>query len=176
MELESLVERFRNKDMTAFEKLYAMYHVNIHGVIHTIVKDHELAEELCQDVFVKAWDNAASYNPGKGRFFTWMLNIARNYAIDEVRSRKFRDQKMNLSADFFVHILEQPEETSEEDTDTKGLRQMLKKLKKKCTQLIEMLYFKGFTQKEASDILEIPLGTVKTRNRSCLQQLRENIR
>lgn len=176
MDLDLLVKRFRDKDMTAFEQLYRMYYENIHGVIYTIVRDHELAEELCQDVFMKAWDKAQSYNPGKGRFFTWILNIARNYAIDELRSRKFRNQKMNLNADFFVHILEQPEEDDDDTVDTKGLKRILKKLKKKCTQLIELLYFKGFTQKEASEVLELPLGTVKTRNRSCIQQLRENIK
>ncbi len=176
MDLDLLVQRFQDKDLSAFERLYGMYHVNIHGVIHTIVKDHERAEELCQDVFMKAWENAGSYNSGKGRFFTWILNIARNYAIDEIRSRKYKDQKMNLSADFFVHILEQPEEENEEGIDTKGLKKLLRNLKEKCTQLIEMLYFKGFTQKEAAGILDIPLGTVKTRNRSCLQQLRENMK
>lgn len=174
MKLELLVQRFQKKDLIAFEKLYEMYIDNIRGVIHTIVRDAELAEELAQDVFVKVWDNSGSYNPSKGRFFTWILNIARNTAIDKVRSKSYKEEKKNLPADFFVGILEQPGEDSE-TLDTEGLRKLLVNLKEKCLQIIEMLYFKGYTQKEASDLLDIPLGTIKTRNRNCLAKLRDNI-
>ena len=175
MELELLVQRFQDKDRKAFEKLYEMYHLNIHGVIHTIVRDKELAEELAQDVFIKIWNNAESYNASKGRFFTWILNIARNTAIDELRSRNYKNLKKNLSADYFVGILERAETAPEETIDTKGLKKLVKGLKEKCIELLELLYFKGCTQKDASEQLNIPLGTVKTRNRNCISQLRENI-
>ena len=93
MDLEPLVERFQQKDLSAFEKLYGMYSENICGVINTIVRNNDLAEEICQDVFVKVWNNAESYNSSKGRFFTWVLNIARNAAIDEVRSKSYKNSK-----------------------------------------------------------------------------------
>ena len=174
MELELLVQRFQNKDSKAFEQLYGMYSDNICGVISSIVRDREIAEELTQDVFVKIWNNAESYNPSKGRFFTWILNIARNSAIDKVRSKSFKNQKKNLQADYFVGILEQAEE-HEETIDIRGLQQLLMDLKKKCVQIIEMLYFRGYTQKQVSEELGIPLGTVKTRNRNCLGKLRDNM-
>ncbi|MFS4467997.1 RNA polymerase sigma factor [Maribacter sp. 2210JD10-5] len=174
MQLDILVERFQKKDAMAFEKLYDMYSENICGVINTIVKDDALAQELCQDVFIKIWKNAANYNSSKGRFFTWILNIARNTAIDEIRSRSYKDQKRNLSADFFVGILENREENAS-TVDTSRLKKMLSNLKEKCVQLIELLYFRGYTQKEAAEELDIPVGTVKTRNRSCISQLRENM-
>lgn len=174
MELELLVQRFQKKDIIAFEKLYDMYSENIRGVINTIVRDRDLAEELAQDVFVKIWNNSGSYNPSKGRFFTWILNIARNAAIDKVRSKSFKNQKKNLPADYFVSILEQPDPEAQ-TLDTTGLKKLLSNLKTKCVQIIEMLYFKGYTQKQASEELGIPLGTVKTRNRSCLGKLRDNM-
>jgi RNA polymerase sigma-70 factor (ECF subfamily) len=174
MELEMLVRRFQKKDVIAFEKLYDMYIDNIRGVIQSVVRNREISEELAQDVFVKIWDNSASYNSSKGRFFTWILNIARNAAIDKVRSKGYKDQKKNLTADYFVGILEQTD-GNEETIDTTVLRKLLMNLKKKCIQVIEMLYFRGYTQKQASEELEIPLGTVKTRNRNCIGKLRENM-
>lgn len=175
MQLDLLVEKFQKKDAAAFETLYGMYAENICGVINTIVKNEGRSQEICQDVFVKIWNNASSYNSSKGRFFTWILNIARNAAIDEIRSRSYKNEKKNLSADYFVSVLESKEDDSTTTTDTKGLKKLVQSLKKKCVQIIELLYFRGYTQKEAAEELAIPIGTVKTRNRSCISKLRENM-
>lgn len=175
MNLDLLVQRFKNKDVAAFETLHGMYAENICGVINTIVRNPERAQELCQDVFVKVWDKSDSYNPSKGRFFTWILNIARNAAIDEVRSKSHKNQKKNLSTEYFVGILEHGDDINNK-IDTIGLKKLLKGLKEKCNQIIELLYFKGFTQKEAAEQLNIPIGTVKTRNRSCISKIRKNIK
>jgi len=175
MQLDQLVSKFQTKDVAAFEQLHGMYADNICGVINTIVRNDALAQEICQDVFIKIWNNAETYNPSKGRFFTWILNIARNAAIDEVRSKSYKNSKKNLSADYFVGILEHGNWT-ESKVDTIGLKKMVQDLKDKCIQIIELLYFKGYTQKEASEELDIPIGTVKTRNRSCISQLRKNLK
>lgn len=174
MELDTLIALFQKKDLLAFEKLYEMYSKNICGVINTIVRDTQLAEEICQDVFLKIWNQSDSYDASKGRFFTWILNIARNAAIDEVRSKSYKQGKKNLPADYFVGILENKDNLNLK-VDTIGLRSLLKNLKDQCKQLIELLYFRGYTQKEAAETLDIPLGTIKTRNRSCISQLRKNI-
>ena len=175
MELEIIVEQFQKRDAVAFQKLYNMYSENICGVINTIVKDTNVSEEICQDVFMKAWNNAESYNASKGRFFTWILNIARNAAIDEIRSKSYKNSKKNLSADYFVGILESMTDSEEGKEDIIGLKKLLVNLKDKCIEIIELLYFKGLTQKEVSKELDIPLGTVKTRNRSCISQIRTNM-
>ena len=175
MELETLVQRFQQKDISAFEKLHGMYAENICGVIKTIVRNDALAQEICQDVFVKIWDKSDSYSNSKGRFFTWVLNIARNAAIDEMRSKSHKQQKRNLSADSFVGILDYAND-EEATIDTKGLKRLIKKLKVKCLEIIDMIYYRGYTQKEVAEELDIPLGTVKTRNRSCISQLRENMK
>ncbi|MBT8267556.1 MAG: sigma-70 family RNA polymerase sigma factor [Bacteroidia bacterium] len=171
MTLDTLIVQFQNKNEIAFEQLYNMYAKSIHGIIYSIVRDEEIAEELVTDVFMKAWSNAESYSKEKGRFFTWLLNIARNTAIDKLRSKSFKNKKQNLQADFFVDILESRSNLNRE-TDSIGLSGFVKHLAKKCRDLIELLYFKGFTQKEASESLDIPIGTIKTRNRNCIIELR----
>ena len=171
MELELLVDNFQKKDERAFEKLYHMYSDSMHGVIYNIVRDHDIAEEVMQDVFVKAWHKADSYNSSKGRFFTWILNISRNAAIDKTRSKAFKNSGKNLNAEFFVDILETSENLNDK-VDAIGIGKYVKALGEKCKKIIEYLYFKGYTQKETSEELDIPIGTIKTRNRNCIKDLR----
>ncbi|RIA10159.1 RNA polymerase sigma-70 factor (ECF subfamily) [Flavobacteriaceae bacterium MAR_2010_72] len=171
MQLDTLVSQFQKKDEKAFEALYNMYSASMQGVIYNIVRDQDIAEEVMQDVFIKAWNNSASYAPEKGRFFTWILNIARNAAIDKTRSKAFKNSRKNLDAEYFVDIL-QTSESLEDTTDAIGIKKFVSKLAKKCIKVIELLYFKGFTQKEASEALDMPIGTIKTRNRNCIKELR----
>lgn len=175
MELEQLIERFQQKDVSAFETLYNMYSDSMHGVIYNIVRNDDIAQELMQDVFVKVWQKSDSYTPEKGRFFTWILNIARNAAIDKTRSKDFKQSKQNLDAQFFVDII-QTKDNLDHKTDAIGIKTFVTKLKDTCKQLLELLYFKGFTQKEAAETLEIPIGTIKTRNRNCILKLREMLK
>lgn len=174
VDLDKLVKQFQNKDQVAFRQLYTMYSNSIHGVVYNIVKDTAIADELMQDVFIKAWQKADTYSSKKGRFFTWILNIARNAAIDKIRSKSFKQSKQNLDADNFVDMI-----TSNENLDSKtdaiGIKKFVTNLGQKCKDVIELLYFKGFTQKEASEELNMPLGTIKTRNRNCIQQLRDMV-
>ncbi|WP_159023830.1 RNA polymerase sigma factor [Formosa sp. L2A11] len=171
MQLDTLIEQFKKKDEKAFETLYNMYSKNIHGVIFNIVRDQDIAEEIMQDVFIKAWHKADTYSTDKGRFFTWILNIARNAAIDKTRSKSFKNKKQNLDAQFFVDILEHGDSLNDK-TDAIGIGKFVSKLAKKCIDVIELLYFKGYTQKEASETLDMPIGTIKTRNRNCINELR----
>lgn len=175
MNLELLILDFQKKDVNAFEKLYNMYCDSISGVIYAIVKDNDVTQEITQDVFIKAWNNATSYSSKKGRFFTWLLNIARNAAIDYTRSKSNKQSKQNLNSDFFVDILE-THRSLDNSTNTIGLKEFVSKLTAKCKSIIELLYFKGFTQKEASEELNIPLGTIKTNNRKCIGNLRTILR
>jgi RNA polymerase sigma factor (sigma-70 family) len=171
MQLDILVENFKQKDVKAFEALYNMYKSSMHGVIYNIIRDHDIAEEVMQDVFVKAWNNANSYSAEKGRFFTWILNIARNAAIDKTRSKSYKNSNKNLNAEFFVDILHD-HDNLDTKTDALGIKKFVSKLADKCIEVIELLYFKGYTQKEASETLNMPIGTIKTRNRNCINELR----
>lgn len=173
-DIDRLINQFKAKDEKAFEKLYQMYGNSIRGVVLNIVKDDEIADELMQDVFIKAWQKSDTYNSSKGRFFTWILNIARNAAIDKIRSKAFRQSVQNLDTDNFVNII-MSRDNLDHQTDAIGIKKFVTNLGQKCKEVIELLYFKGFTQKEASEELNMPIGTIKTRNRSCIQQLRDMV-
>ncbi|WP_046758049.1 RNA polymerase sigma factor [Kordia jejudonensis] len=172
MELALLIKKFKNKDPKALEALYDMYNESIFGVIHTIVKNDDIATEVMQDVFVKAWNKSDSYTAGKGRFFTWLLNIARNAAIDKVRSKSFKNAQQNHDIDFFVHSIE-THDSLDQKTNAIGIKQYIEKLTENCKKVVDYIYFKGYTQKETAEALDIPLGTVKTRNRNCIKELRK---
>ncbi len=172
MELEKLIEQFQNKDAKAFESLYNMYNDSIFGVINTIVKNDAIATEVMQDVFIKAWNKSDTYTAKKGRFFTWLLNIARNAAIDKVRSKSYKNTQQNQDIDYFVHSIES-NDNLDRQVNAIGIKKYVGKLAEKCKQIIDYIYFKGYTQKETAETLEIPLGTVKTRNRNCIGELRK---
>jgi len=171
MTQEELIPLLLKKDDRSFTLLYDNYSKSLYGVIFTLIKDREEAEDVLQEVFVKIWKNIDSYNESKGRLYTWMLNIARNTSIDKLRSKGFNNNQKNLSADNFVHILDDNSKTINQ-LDAIGIKEFIKKLKPKCIQIIDLLFFKGYTQQETSDELEIPLGTVKTQNRNCMNELR----
>jgi len=175
MTQEELLAQIYKKDNKAFTLLYDSYAKSLYGVIYNLLKDREEAEDILQETFVKIWKNLDTYDESKGRFFTWLLNIARNSAIDRLRSKNFNNNQKNLSSDNFVHILDDNARTMNK-IDTIGIQEFVKKLKPKCIQLIDLLFFKGYTQQEVSETLEIPLGTVKTQNRNCINELRNLLR
>ncbi|WP_293890399.1 RNA polymerase sigma factor [Flavobacterium sp.] len=171
MTQEELLPMLLRKEERAFTQLYDMYSKSLFSVITNLISDREEAEDVLQEVFVKIWKNIETYNQSKGRLYTWMLNIARNTTIDKLRSKGFNNSQKNLSSDNFVHLLDDSNKLTNK-IDSIGLRDFVNKLKPKCVQLIDLLFFKGFTQQEASDELAIPLGTVKTQNRMCMNDLR----
>lgn len=165
---EDIIALLKKQDKQGVSSLYLNHSRLFYGVILRIVKNEFLAENILQDVFIKIWQNINSYDASKGHFLAWALNIARNASIDMVRSKDYRN---NLVTD---GIEPQTSEHyySEIDVDNIGLKEMVKKLNPKHQQLIELLYFEGYTQSEVADELNIPLGTVKSRVRKAFQELR----
>lgn len=174
MQQDQLIAELQSGNEKAFERIYQLYSESTYGIIYSITRDQQISEELLQDVFLKIWHKAPSYDPEKGRFFTWVLNIARNAAIDKIRSKDFKNKKLNLKSDNFVDILESRSSASGR-IDAIGLQKYIDILEPVCKRLIDLLFFKGFTQKETAEELEMPLGTVKTRNRICIDKLRSTV-
>ncbi len=168
---DELIAAMQAGDEKAFSKLYSMYSDALNGIIYSIVLDEEIAQEVLQDVFIKIWNKSSSYNTTKGRFFTWILNIARNSAIDKTRSKSYKNRKKNLSTSNFVDILSSADDLNIK-TNAIGIRKLVEALKPACIKIIDLLFFKGFTQADAAKELDIPLGTLKTRNRNCINDLR----
>ena len=169
---DAIILEMQNGNHDAFSKIYGMYSKAIYGVVIAIVRDNSLAEEVLQDVFIKVWNNSGSYTLQKGRFYTWLLNIARNAAIDTTRSKAFKNSSKNLTTENFVDILAGHDDLSLK-TDSIGIKKYVEALKPLCIQIIELLYFKGYTQAETAKTLETPLGTIKTRARACINELRK---
>lgn len=166
-----MLEAVQHGDSEAFGRLYDQYAGALNGVIMKIVSSGEIAEEVLQDAFVKIWKAAASFDPAKGRAFTWMLNIARNAAIDRVRSADHRDNAKIQGIDKAVYRIGTDEERAR--VDHMGVGDVLRKLKPELREMIDMGYYQGWSQQEIAERTGLPLGTVKSRTRSALQLLKE---
>ena len=169
---EELVLLLRQHSREGFNYLYRQYGAVLYGVINKVVYDDQSAEDVLQDAFVKIWNNIEQYNESKGRLFTWMINIARNTAIDKLRSKGEIMKGKIQTGDDFVSSARGGMKT-EQVTDAIGLHNMVAGLKPEYETIVTLAYFKGYTLDEISKTLEIPLGTVKTRMRAAIQQLRE---
>jgi RNA polymerase sigma factor (sigma-70 family) len=167
-----LVDLLKKRDESGLRLLYDYYSQALYGIIFRIVSDQELAEDLLQDAFVKIWKNIDSYDASKGRLYTWLLNIARNTAIDATRSKAFRDGGQIQSIEDNVYSVDR-KHNSVTGVDHIGLNKVLDQLKPEQRQLIDLLYFGGYTQSEVAEELSIPLGTVKTRVKAAMTRLRE---
>jgi RNA polymerase sigma-70 factor (ECF subfamily) len=168
-----LVTLLRQRNGSAFSYLYDHYSGSLYSVIVSIVPDKELANDLLQEVFVKIWRQIESYDNTKGRLFTWMLNIARNASIDAIRSKNYQQSQQNRELTENVY---NEGGSTQTNTDKIGLRKIVQKLRDEYRVLVELSYFEGYTQDEISKMLNIPLGTVKTRLRNALIQLKQVIK
>lgn len=169
-----LISGLQSQNAVAFKTVYHKYASALFGVITRMVNDDHLAEDILQEAFVKIWHNAASYEPAKGRLFTWMLNVCRNTAIDKMRSKGYKTNKKANTDDTILQ--EHPGKIYDDiKPDTIGIRDIVNKLKPEMQVLVDLIYFKGFTHQEASEELNIPLGTVKTRLRNAIILLRDKI-
>lgn len=157
----------------AFSWLYDNYSSALLGGIMRIVEDKPTAENLLQDTFVKIWRNIDDFDTQRGTLFTWIFNIARNTAIDYIRSKAHHQSLKNQNIDTLVHI--ENAYYTQPNINTIGVKDIVLKLNKENRDVIDLIYFNGYTQEEASEALNIPLGTVKTRVRIAIRELRKLI-
>lgn len=169
-----LFEAFRQGDRGAFAELYDRYSAALYGVITKVVHEDVRAEEALQDTFLKIWRSAANYDPAKGRIFTWMLNIARNTALDVVRSAEFRNSA-NVQT-IGMHVYRNAKAEQPGQMDQIGMDRVLEHMSPEHRQVIEMAYYQGWSQQQIADRTGVPLGTVKSRTRTALNQLREALK
>jgi RNA polymerase sigma-70 factor (ECF subfamily) len=169
---EELVLALQRREKIAAEALYDMYSASLFGVIVRIVNDEALAEDILQDTFVKIWNSFSSYSTEKGRLFTWMVNIARNLAIDKIRSKDFKNQTKNQELENNVTFIDEQRNTVYKP-ELLGVKDLVEQLKPEQKSILDLVYFKGYTHVEAADELGVPLGTLKTRLRMAITQLRK---
>jgi len=167
-----LIFKLRSGSGDAFNTLYKMYSTALMGVLMQVVKQQETAEDLLQDCFIKINRNFDSYQEGKSRLFTWMLNITRHTAIDHLRRRSSQNQKKTLGLDSVANDIEN-RFTHNFNTDTIGMKKIIAALEPKHKLMIDMIYFQGFTHAEVSEALNMPIGSVKTSLRYAVLCLRK---
>ncbi|HEY5368714.1 MAG TPA: sigma-70 family RNA polymerase sigma factor [Hanamia sp.] len=168
---EDLVVLLKSGDESAFSYLYDHYSGALNGIIYKMINDTAMAEDILQEAFVKIWNNFSSYDSTKGRLFTWMLNITRNLAIDTIRSKGYKKQSKIQSSEIAVGNVSNNINENER-FDGLGIRKQVTLLKEDQKRIIDLAYFEGFTQNEISQQLGIPLGTVKTRMRAAMSELK----
>ena len=172
-----LARRLKNRDPNAMAELYDRYGRITFALIFRVVRNEAVAEDLVQETFLRVWNRVHGFDHEKGALGPWVLAVARNRAIDYLRSV---DGRMAQSA-FELEKLEQPAlfcdlENSIMNMDrVKALRGAFQKLTANQRLVLELAYYEGLSQTEMADRLKQPLGTVKTWVRTALKNLRDEL-
>lgn len=173
-----LVDAMAMGNVHALEILYDRYSRPVFSFALRILEDHAVAEDLLQEVFLRAWRQARKFSEGRGTFITWLLSITHNMAIDEIRRQNRRPKRAD-SADPVLLLTNMTDEAlSVEDQALFGsvresVAQAMASLPKAQRTAIELAYFRGMTQREIAELQGEPLGTIKTRMRLAIRKLRE---
>lgn len=171
---EELLKQIAEGNEEALVTLYDRYGRLVYSLAYQVLQDHQLAEEVTQDVFTRVWQAAKSFDPKKSRFTTWLTSITRNRAIDILRRRRVRGLTGPGEAELNTAITRADERLSPEyHLEALAVREALRQLPPDQRQVVELAYFNGMTQREIAEHLQIPLGTVKTRMRLAMMKLRQ---
>mgnify|MGYP001798099137 CR=1 FL=1 len=164
-----LILRLQSRDRRALEVIFDSYGSILLNVIKRIVRDEDIAEDVLQEVLLKVWNQSQKYDGSKGSLFTWLVTISKNSAIDKTKTKDFRLSHESKLSPELVSI---EREDGNNDLERLYMKQVIDQLPPNQRKLIDLAYFQGYTQREISENLGLPLGTVKTRLRSALMHLR----
>lgn len=167
-----LVSGLRNHDNAAYEHLYMHYRGALHSVISQYINDEQTVNDILQEVFIAVWKNIDKYDAEKGRLFTWLHTLTRNTTINKTRSKNFKSQQKNDDIEDLVYSIDL-KDSSQQNINLIGLRKQVHLLREDYKNVLELSYYNGFTQEEIAQSLQIPIGTVKTRLRNALIELRK---
>lgn len=172
-----LAERLQRRDPNAMADLYDRFGRLVYSVIYAIVKNSSAAEDLLQETFLRIWNRMQGFDAEKGALGPWLLTVARNRAIDYIRSAGARAEKNAFELEERDHpSLFKNAEVQILDTDQARLIKVaMEKLSDNQRKVIELAYYEGLSQREMADRMGEPLGTVKTWVRSALAKLREEL-
>jgi RNA polymerase sigma-70 factor, ECF subfamily len=173
----ALIEQLLQRDMRAFEQLYDRHCRLVYGLVYRIVQQAGTAEEIVQDVFLQLWRNASRYEPSRGPFLPWLLTMARNRALDNLRLKSERQRRREDQAEELPSVTSVPQFEKELDEKRRAerVRELMTSLQPQQKRAIELAYFEGLTHTEIADALKEPLGTVKSWIRNGLLRIREGL-
>jgi RNA polymerase sigma-70 factor (ECF subfamily) len=171
-----LIRHIASGQESAVDALYDRYNRLVFSVALAVVGERSIAEEVTLDVFVHVWRGARTYDPARAKVSTWLVAIARHHAIDVLRWQSARlDSKSLLLEEVQLQDdpdLPDPEEQAELSMERKHVQGALAALPSEQRQALFLAFFKGYSHQQIANLLEQPLGTVKTRIRLALQKLR----
>ncbi len=171
----TLVAALQKRDNEAYQYLYTNYRGALFAIINQFVNETETANDILQEVFIAVWKNIDKYDPAKGRLFTWLHTLTRNTSINTIRTKNFKSFQKNEQLSDYVSGIEL-KNTIQQNINLIGLRKQVHQLRDEYKAIVELFYYNGFTQDEVAKILEIPVGTVKTRLRNALIELRKQFK
>ena len=161
-------------DEAAFGELYDRMSRLVYGVVRKVVRDPSQSEEVAQEVFVEVWRTATRFEAGRGSVGTWVLTMAHRRAIDRVRSEQAsRDRTERVGHRERVRPFDEVAETVETSFEHQQVRAALDHLTDLQREAVELAFYGGYTYREVAELLDAPLGTVKTRMRDGLIRLRD---
>ena len=175
-ELAALLSAASRGDESAFARLYDLTSARVYGLVRRVVRDPAQSEEVAQEAYLEVWRQSARYDAGRGSVLAWMLTIAHRRAVDRVRaaeSAQERDRRYAATGDGPPYDV--VEETVTARLDSVRVRRALDTLTDVQREAITLAYFGGYTHREVSDLLGVPLGTVKTRMRDGLIRMRDTL-
>jgi len=168
---EDLIEALKSKEMVAYQVLNDIYAPKLLKVAKGVLKSDD-AEDSMQEIMIKIWNSAHKYDSSKGKLYTWMLNITRNHTIDILRSKKFRNASKDLDLETCIHLVD-AEKNISINVETIDIKNLTLTLKWEWKEPLDMVFFQGYTHAEAAERLNLPLGTLKTRLRMAVVELRK---
>ena len=174
---QALMELVVHRRPKGLEQLYDRYSGLVYSLLCRITAQPSSAEELLQDVFLRLWGQAPAYHHSRGAVAPWLLTMARNIAIDHLRSKAEKQRRKEFSADSMPARFSRPDPEGRLDRRRQAQRvqAVMGGLPEKQRKALELAYFQGFTQSEIANELEQPLGTVKTWIRSGLRRIRADL-
>jgi RNA polymerase sigma-70 factor (ECF subfamily) len=169
----ALLGRVIARDGSAIGELYDRHSRLLYGLILRILRNRSEAEEVLQDVFVQVWTRADTYHVELGAPVAWLVRIARNRAIDQIRANSVRARTVEATP--LPRPVETPEARAVMSEQQRAVARALDTLPSEQRELIEHAYFQGLTQSELAERFHLPLGTVKTRVRTGMMTLRREL-
>ncbi|MBI1897288.1 MAG: sigma-70 family RNA polymerase sigma factor [Acidobacteria bacterium] len=173
-----LAARLQRRDPQAMADLYDRYGRLAYSLIFRIVKDAAVAEDLVQESFLRVWNRVQGFDPERGALGPWVLAVARNRAIDYLRSvdGRMAQSAVELEANEHPSMFTDLEREVLNRDRARHLQHAFERLNPHQRLVIELAYYEGLSQREMAERIKQPLGTVKTWVRSALQVLREELR
>lgn len=170
-----LLKAIAARDEAALAQLYDRYRVILFGLLMRILSNREEAEDVLQEVFLQVWRKAEDFDENRGRPFTWLVTLARSRGIDRLRTLAARDRVVEAGAKEVVEAISDAA-TDAFKSEQRGLvNKALAQLPDEQKRPLMLAYFDGLTQSEIATRLDAPLGTVKTRMRTGMMNLREQL-